>query len=88
MTLVDRHIGQRLVTFPFSPAPPKPKVVIQEVVRQPEALPEAIKEQVSRQDQEITKLEREIELLTLLLKRQTEETKVPALYLGRKVSDR
>jgi hypothetical protein len=79
---VDRHLDETLVRFPFSPKPPEPKVIVKEVVRKPEALPEAIKEQ----GQAITKLEREIELLTLLLKRQTEETKVPALYLGRKVS--
>jgi hypothetical protein len=86
MTLVDKHIGQRLVEYPFSPAPPKPKVVIKEVVKRDEAPPKAVQEKLARQDHEITKLGREVELLTLLLKRQNEETKVPALYLGRKVS--
>jgi hypothetical protein len=87
MSLVDRHLGQRLVVYPFSPKPPEPeKIIIREVVKKPDALPAAVGEKLARQDQEITKLTREIELLTLLLKRQAEDTKVPALYLGRKVS--
>jgi len=87
VSYVERYWDETLVAFPFSPKPPEPeKIIIREVGRQPEAIPEAIKEQDSRQDQEISKLEREIELLTLFLKRQTEETKVPALYLGRKAS--
>ena len=86
MSYVDRYWDETLVQFSFSPKPPEPEVIIREVVRQPEALPEAIQERMTHQDQELTKLERELELLTLLLKRQTAETKIPALYLGRKAS--
>jgi len=83
MSIVDKHLGQRLVEYPFSPKPPEPEVVIKEVER-PSA---ALEEKVTRQDQDISRLEREISLLTQLLTRQTEETKAAALYLGRKVSD-
>ena len=82
MSIVEKHLGQRLVEYPFSPKPPEPEVVIQEVVREPAA---DLEEKVTRQEEEISRLERQIELLTLQLIRQTEETKTAALYLGRKV---
>ena len=84
MSIVDKHLGQRLVEYPFSPKPPEPEVVIQEVVREP-TLSEALEEKLTRQDAEISHLQRDIQLLTQLLTRQTEETKTAALYLGRKV---
>ena len=86
MSIVDKHLGQRLVEYPFSPKPPEPEVVIQEVVREPETQ-HALEEKVTRQEQELARLSREITLLTNLLARQTDEAKVAALYLGRKVSD-
>ena len=85
MSYVDRHLGETLVEFPFSPKPPEPEVVVQEVVREPVTQHVALEEKVTRQDVEIARLEREIQLLTQLLTRQTEEAKVAALYLGRKV---
>ena len=87
MGYVDRNWDKTLVEFPFSPKPPEPEVVVQEVVREPETIPQAIEEKLTRQDTEISHLEREIQLLTKLLTQQTEEAKVAALYLGRKVSD-
>jgi hypothetical protein len=89
MTLVDRHIGQRLISFSFSPKPKEPeKIIIREVVREPEAIPDAIQEHVAQQDEEITKLTHDIELLTLALKQQTAEPKrTAALYLGRRVKE-
>jgi hypothetical protein len=87
MSIVDKHLGQRLVEYPFSPKPPEPEVVVQEVVREPETSPKALEEKLTRQEEEISRLERQIELWTLQLIRQTEETKTAALYLGRKVSD-
>jgi len=86
MGYVDRYWDQTLVQFAFSPKPPEPEVVVQEVVREPETIPQAIEEKLTRQDTEISRLEREIQLLTQLLTKQTEETKTAALYLGRKVS--
>jgi hypothetical protein len=88
VTLVDRHIGKRLVSYSFSPPPPKPQVIIQEVVRKPEPIPESVKEHVAHQDEEIARLTRDIELLTIALKRQTAEPKrTAALYLGRRVKE-
>ena len=87
MGYVDRHWGETLVEFLFSPKPPEPEVVVQEVVREPEPPRVDLEEKLTRQEEEISRLERQIELLTLQLIRQTEETKTAALYLGRKVSD-
>jgi hypothetical protein len=87
VSYVDRHLGETLIEFPFSPKPPEPEVVVQEVVREPETPPKALEEKLTRQEEEISRLERQIELLTLQLIRQTEETKTAALYLGRKVAD-
>ena len=84
MSLVDKHLGQRLVEYPFSPKPPEPEVVVQEVVREPTQYV-ALEEKLTRQETEISYLQREIQLVTQLLARQTEETKAAALYLGRKV---
>jgi hypothetical protein len=84
MSLVDKHLGQRLVEYPFSPKPPEPEVVVQEVVREPTQYV-ALEEKLTRQEAEISHLQREIQLVTQLLARQTEETKAAALYLGRKV---
>jgi hypothetical protein len=84
MSIVDKHLGQRLVEYPFSPKPPEPEVVVQEVVREPTQYV-ALEEKLTRQETEISHLQREIQLVTQLLARQTEETKAAALYLGRKV---
>jgi len=84
MSYVDEHKGETLVRFPFSPKPPEPEVVIREVVREP-TLPSALEAKLTRQDIDISRLERDIQLLTQLLTKQTEETKAAALYLGRKV---
>jgi len=84
MSIVDKHLGQRLVQYPFSPKPPEPEVIVQEVVREP-TLSDALQEKLTRQDAEISHLQRDIQLLTQLLTKQTEETKAAALYLGRKV---
>ena len=86
MSIVDKHLGQRKVEYPFSPKPPEPEVVIQEVVREPESIPPSLEEKLTRQETEISHLQRELQLVTQLLTRQTEETKAAALYLGRKVS--
>jgi len=85
MGYVDRYWDKTLVELPFSPKPPEPEVVIQEVVREPEPPSANLEEKLPRLEQEISRLERQIELLTLQLIRQTEETKTAALYLGRKV---
>jgi len=86
MSYVDEHKGETLVRFPFSPKPPEPEVVIKEVVRAPETQ-HALEEKVTRQEEQLARLRREIQLLTQLLTRQTDEAKVAALYLGRKVSE-
>jgi len=83
MSIVDKHLGQRLVEYPFSPKPPEPEVVVQEVVREPD-MQRVLEEKVTRQEVELARLSSEIALLTNLLARQTEEAKVAALYLGRK----
>jgi hypothetical protein len=82
---VDRHLNETLVEFPFSPKPPEPEVVIQEVVREPEPPSVDLEKKLTRQEEEISHLQREIQLVTQLLTRQNEETKTAALYLGRKV---
>jgi len=86
MSYVDEHKGETLVPFPFSPKPPEHEVVIKEVVRAPETQ-HALEEKVTRQEEQLARLRREIQLLTQLLTRQTDEAKVAALYLGRKVSE-
>jgi len=86
MSYVDRYWDEQLVDFPFSPKKPEPEVVIQEVVREPEPPSVDLEEKLTRQDTDISRLERDIQLLTQLLTRQTEETKTAALYLGRKVT--
>jgi hypothetical protein len=82
---VDRHLNETLVEFPFSPKLPEPEVVIQEVVREPEPPSVDLEKKLTRQEEEISHLQREIQLVTQLLTRQNEETKTAALYLGRKV---
>jgi hypothetical protein len=85
MSYVSEYWDRTLVQFPFSPKPPEPEVIVQEVVREPEPPSVDLEEKVTRQEEELARLGREINLLTTLLTRQTEEAKVAALYLGRKV---
>jgi hypothetical protein len=85
MSYVSEYWDRTLVQFPFSPKPPEPDVVVQEVVREPEPPSVDLEEKVTRQDEEISRLGRDLQLLTQFLTRQSEETKTAALYLGRKV---